>query len=124
MLQPEVGIFLILSPTLVGMFDVIVAAVLLTCLRLNMPLLFDRSICEISGAVPIKLRGGKTFSSEITWQSLLPFPRSFTRNIAPLVSLLRKETNNFLGSGLADKSEPASAENNMVKQVTKVKTNL
>ena len=55
------------------------------CLCLNMPVLFDRSSCEIYGTVSIKLWGGKNFSLELLYQSLLPLPRICTLNISPLV---------------------------------------
>ena len=49
---------------LAGIFSAISAATMLTCLCLNMPVLFDISNGEISGAVTIKLWDGKTFYLE------------------------------------------------------------
>ena len=90
-----------------GRFAAIAAASLLPCLCLNIPVLFYRSSCKISLDVSIKIWDERTFSLEITYQSLLPLLRSFTLNIAPLVSLLIEEnnviTNNVPRSGFSER---------------------
>ena len=48
-------------------FASIVEAALLPYLSLNMPVLFEIFSCEIYGAVPIKLWGGKNVSLELTY---------------------------------------------------------
>ena len=50
---------------LAGRFAAIASASLLTCLRLNMHVLFDRSSCEIYVDFPIKIWVGKTFYLEL-----------------------------------------------------------
>ena len=75
------------SSALAGRVSKIAASALLPCLRLNVPVFFDRSSCEISRTVPIKIWYGKTFYLELPYQSLLPLPRMCTLNISPLVSL-------------------------------------